>query len=353
MPPAIKMSAIVVSWNRKDDLRRCLDSLLGQKRAAFEIIVVDNGSTDGTLEMLQGEYGETVRVLPMGKNLGPARARNIGLAEARGEFVLFMDSDAELLTPGALDKLARPLERDYGLAAIGAVICKDRECGDVWFWGGRMDPRYFVDMAVSRGPIAPVELLSTWFGAMKKRVVEEAGGFDPWYHYIHEDTDLFIRIRRMGYEFAVDPDVRVFHNVYSEGRRKSTPFQRACHLEKRRIYMFLKLRGLIPFLLQLRGTRRHFRHFLSVIDVPPFSRWQELYLCGVLPLSALWLYPRARRARGRRVDRAGQYHPARHRARQGQPRRHGRHGLRRDAAFRRGSRVRLSTGCRTRAGLHG
>lgn len=101
----MKLSIIIPAYNAEAYLPQCLDSILAQKHQDCEVIVVDDGSTDGTATQLQ-RYPD-VKVIHQ-ENRGMSTARNRGLDEARGEYILFVDSD-DLLTDGALETLVAEL----------------------------------------------------------------------------------------------------------------------------------------------------------------------------------------------------------------------------------------------------
>ncbi len=293
------VSAVLVSWNRREQLCAALDSLLSQHYPGLEIIVADNGSSDGTIAELKARYGEQVQLVAMGRNVGPAVARNAAISVATGKYLLFMDSDAVLLTPHAITNLVEQLEREARLAAVTGVIYLDRECKNVWLWGGNLDRWGYIDISRSRGPGHPVDVVSTCFSLARRDLVVSAGGFDPFYFYIHEDTDMFLQIARLGYRYAVDRNVSIWHDMRDNGRKTTTLFDRARHFEWRRIYMLLKLYGLSAYLKSLPGTLANYRRLLDHLDVPHMTRGQELYLFGFMPLYAIWLYPLARAARAR------------------------------------------------------
>jgi glycosyltransferase involved in cell wall biosynthesis len=118
--PAMFISVVVPVFNRELVLRRCVDSVLAQEFGDFELILVDDGSTDTSLQRLR-EYDEPrVRVLVQGRNMGVGAARNAGAETAAGEWIVFLDSDDELV-PGALRLIAE-------LAAASS-----EEVGSLWF----------------------------------------------------------------------------------------------------------------------------------------------------------------------------------------------------------------------------
>src|SRR5512132_1454673 len=115
MAPVI-CSVVVANWNGRSDLEGCLAALRAQTYQDFEVIVVDNGSTDGSLELLEAEFTE-VRVIPLGENLGFAAANNIGIREARGEYVALLNNDTEV-DRRWLAELVASLERHPAAASV-------------------------------------------------------------------------------------------------------------------------------------------------------------------------------------------------------------------------------------------
>ncbi len=91
-----KVSAVIPAYNREKTIRRCIDSVIAQTYPVFEIIVVDDGSTDQTLAVIKQEYGSAVRIIRQ-NHKGAQAARNAGIRAARGEYVAFLDSDDEWL----------------------------------------------------------------------------------------------------------------------------------------------------------------------------------------------------------------------------------------------------------------
>ncbi|HEX3995420.1 MAG TPA: glycosyltransferase family 2 protein, partial [Acetobacteraceae bacterium] len=118
------VTVIVVNWNRRELLRACLDSLCRQTGVPFEIIVVDNGSNDGSAEMAEREFG--CRVIRNRENRGFCAANNQGIAAAAGEFIALLNNDAEA-EPGWLPALCLACDRapDVGMAASKILVWED------------------------------------------------------------------------------------------------------------------------------------------------------------------------------------------------------------------------------------
>ncbi|MGZ5476756.1 MAG: glycosyltransferase family 2 protein [Thermoanaerobaculia bacterium] len=190
------ISVIIPTYNYASYVREAIDSAMEQSYPALEIIVVDDGSTDATAQVLSG-YGDRIRVLRQ-KNQGVAAARNAGIAAARGDYLAFLDSD-DIWKPRKLElQIARfDADPDLGLVRCGAETFGGtgqrpqvwRKGKEGWVATGilRLDPEFTV--AAGSGLLLP------------KRVAEEVGGFDHRLR-VSEDWDLCYRIAtryRLGY----------------------------------------------------------------------------------------------------------------------------------------------------------
>src|SRR5580704_14522143 len=112
------VSVIIVNWNRVDETLKGIGYLRFQDDVWYEIVVVDNGSTDGSVERLKCERGITF--VGLRSNVGPCEARNIGIENASGRFIFFLDSDA-ILSKRKLARLVERMDRD---PTIGILACR-------------------------------------------------------------------------------------------------------------------------------------------------------------------------------------------------------------------------------------
>jgi glycosyltransferase involved in cell wall biosynthesis len=188
-----RVSVIIPAYNRKAMLCEAVDSVLAQSYRDFELIVVDDGSTDGTADELATRYRERVRVLGQ-FNRGVAAARNLGVRRCDGEYVAFLDSD-DLWRPRKLGAQVNFMQSDPQRR-----ICQTEE---IWIRNGaRVNPR--TKHRKPSGDIfrASLELclVSPSAVMMTRPLFDEVGGFDETFP-VCEDYDLWLRIAR---DHAVD-----------------------------------------------------------------------------------------------------------------------------------------------------
>ncbi|HXF69538.1 MAG TPA: glycosyltransferase [Thermoflexus sp.] len=205
-------SVIIPTHNRKTLLRRCLAAASGQDYSNYEVIVVDDGSTDGTGEMVRREFPR-VHYIRQEPNRGPAAARNRGIEVASGEIIAFTDDDC-LLPPDFLSRLADGYRRYPDVAGVGGYL----EAPDELLQSNPF-ARYeaYVTHRVYRaGPeeyVGGFECPAGGTNSMsyRKTVLLEVGGFDESFPYAAgEDADLKWRVVQRGYRLLYVP-VKVVH----------------------------------------------------------------------------------------------------------------------------------------------
>jgi GT2 family glycosyltransferase len=209
------LSVVIVAWNEREALRRTLPPLTKQLRDDDEVIVVDNGSTDGTPELVR-ELAPSARIVSLGENRGFAPAVNAGADAAQGDLLLVLNPDAAP-RPGFSDAIRRPLSDGRGWGAwMGLVTAEDgrvinSDGGVVHFtgiaWAGgagdpvpaRLEPREvpFVSGACLAIPLA------SW---------RRLGGFPPEYFLYHEDVDISLRLWLSGERLGIEPSAVVDHD---------------------------------------------------------------------------------------------------------------------------------------------
>jgi GT2 family glycosyltransferase len=209
-----RVSIVIPSWNQSGLLAGALRTLRTQTFRDFEVVVADNGSTDDTAAMLARDFPE-VRVLPLGQNLGFARATNLGLQAARGEILVCLNNDIEC-EPGWLAALVDALDR---MPEVGSVASKMMDAKRPGIIDAAGDVMSLVAWNAGRGmPDGPAyrsgrEILSACAGAAayRRTLFETVGWFDEAYFAWFEDVDLGIRAQLAGFRCWYEPSAVVHH----------------------------------------------------------------------------------------------------------------------------------------------
>ncbi len=215
------VSVVVVNWDRRDVLRCCLQSLSNQTVGGFEVILVDNGSRDGSPEMALREFSSgrpyALRLICNRDNRGFCAANNQGIATARGDFVALLNNDAEA-SPGWLNALLRVFETnpDVGMAASKILVHEDPsridKVGHLIYLDGQNRGRGAGE--IDNGQYDRVEdaLWPDGCAAMyRRRMLEEIGCFDEDLFAYADDAELGLRARIAGWRCLYVPDAVVRH----------------------------------------------------------------------------------------------------------------------------------------------
>jgi GT2 family glycosyltransferase len=210
--PGQRISVVIPNWNGRRWLPECLRSLAAQTRPVDEVIVVDNGSYDGSLEYLRDEH-PGVRVLVQGHNTGFAYAANRGIEAASGELVALINTDV-VLSPEWLGRMATALSARPGAASVACKMLMLDEPGTVYDAGDVLRRDGACDQRGRFGPDdgrfdRPGEVFGPCAGAaLYRRVaVTATGGFDERFFAYLEDVDLALRLRLQGWTCTYEPAV--------------------------------------------------------------------------------------------------------------------------------------------------
>jgi GT2 family glycosyltransferase len=214
-------SVVIVNWNRRELLERALDSLQTQTEQDFEVIVVDNGSTDGSGRMLDlrasAGYSRPLRVIANSENRGFCAANNQGIAVARGEYIALLNNDAEA-GPEWLSAMCQALETrpDYGMAACKILDWDDPrridKAGHLIFWDGQNRGRGTGEMDEGQYDQVEDALWPDGCAALYRRsMLAEIGGFDEDFFAYADDAELGLRARIAGWKCIYVPDAVVRH----------------------------------------------------------------------------------------------------------------------------------------------
>ena len=246
---ALKVSVIIPTLNRVNDLQRCLDSLMTQTVKPDEICVFDNGSTDGTLDLLL-RYPVKVLSVP---SVALSRLFNLGWQSTQAEFVAYLNDDAEVV-PEWLERIEQAFDEFPQAAVVGGPTIAMRDQEIYSMYQTLMHSHWFVWLAkfynsfIHQGQLFdvgaysesgaysiggslreclkeenpyPVTLLSITNMVIRQSALKNVGGFDESFRYAHIDGDLFLRLGKAGYILIFNPKAVVWHYVNPTGLTRS------------------------------------------------------------------------------------------------------------------------------------
>ncbi len=226
------VSVVIATYNREDLLCASVGDVLGldpPDASSFEVLVVDQSESHGPSTEKQLETWHQSGAIRWIKTSPPGltRARNLGIRQARGEFLIFIDDDVRIETPSFLNAHVQALSRPGIGGVAGRIIVPDeplltvtRNIGDLGFFGTR-EPGFGSDWS---GPTATVRGCNMSF---RREVLQAMGGFDERYtrSAFREDTDISYRLRRHHYQLWFAHDAWLYHLSAVEGgtRDRSIP----------------------------------------------------------------------------------------------------------------------------------
>jgi GT2 family glycosyltransferase len=208
------LSVVVPTWNGRDELARCLAALEAQTLSDLEIVVVDNGSTDGTVDHVRRHHPRA-RVVALARNTGFTGAANAGIEASRGEFVALLNNDA-IAEPRWAEELLAAMDH----ADVAAALILRHDDPEIVDSRGEALSRWGLPYRSGRGERAdaldangyPAIFAASGGACIYRRATLDAvGRFDERYFAYLEDLDLGFRARLAGHRIVLAPRARVLH----------------------------------------------------------------------------------------------------------------------------------------------
>jgi GT2 family glycosyltransferase len=238
------VSALTVSWNGWTKLDACLTSLYAQKIPSLEVIVVDNGSTDGTPDRVAAHFSDVV-LHRFDRNLGHTKALNYGFARARGRFVLVLDPDtvlgddciarlvafldktpdAHLVAPRTFNTDGSIQETARNLPGVLSGLFGRQTTLTQWFPGNPISRHFLRREFLAATEPFEVEQIGGACMFFRRELLDEVGTWDEGYFAYWVDTDWCCRVRSRGYSIFCLPTAQMVHHE-SNARGKRKPVRR-------------------------------------------------------------------------------------------------------------------------------
>lgn len=223
----VRLSIIILNFNTRDLLHQCLASI--PYSPDYQIIVVDNSSSDGSVEMVKKNFPD-VELIARDKNDGFTRGNNAARKIAQGEYVLFLNSDTEMF-PNTLPVMLNFMDSDR---SIGVSTClTELPNGRLYYachrgfhtpWNSLL---YFLGLPSSYYPkyqntIHEIDACSGTFLLIRKNILDQIGWFDEDYFAYGEDLEMCYRVKELGYKVMFNPAVKLIHYWGASSGLKST-----------------------------------------------------------------------------------------------------------------------------------
>ena len=212
------ISIIIVSYNVREYLCHCMDSVLAQKDISPEIIVIDNNSTDGTGEIMTSKY-PSVKLITNRDNIGFSAANNQGIKEASADIIMLLNPDTELPETSILLHAKEYIEKDSQIAILAPQLLNTDGSFQPSFWdfhgikGLMLELFYLHRVKNSRRPSSPVPVEAASGAALifRKSLIDEIGGLDEEMFWT-EDVDFCYRANKTGKKIMWNPEIKIIHH---------------------------------------------------------------------------------------------------------------------------------------------
>jgi len=214
---------LLLNWNSWKDTIECVESCRKLSYANFRILIIDNGSSDGSEKILRERFPD-IELIQSGANLGFAGGNNLGISRAldQGAAYLWLLNNDTVVEPSALSSLVEALERDQKIGMVGSKILYFDKADTLWYAGAELDPRVphrschrglneidrgQYDQPGETGYVTGCSLL------VRKKVIEEVGVLDDALFLYYEDADWCARAQRAGWKLCYAPRSVVLHKA--------------------------------------------------------------------------------------------------------------------------------------------
>lgn len=297
LPP--ELSIVIVSYNTREMTLACLASVYEQTRVPFEVIVVDNASTDGSVEAIKAAFPHLC-LLAESVNHGFAPAHNVALPLCRAPWLLLLNPDTVVLD-SALDKLlsfarlmpeagiwgGRTLYADgqlnpsscWGRMTLWSTLCRTTGLSGLLPWSNLFNSEAIGDWP--RDTIREVDIVTGCLFLIRRETWDKLGGFDPIFNMYGEEVDLCLRARAIGLRPHITPEATIIHHGAASDNVRPDKVVRL-------------MRAKIELI------KRHF---------PVTTRWMGYHLLRIWPLSRALSFSLAGRLTGRAefIDRGREW----------------------------------------------
>jgi GT2 family glycosyltransferase len=283
--PEPKVAFVVVNWNQVYLTDECLISLSRQNYQNFAIILVDNGSEDGSVKYLRNKFPE-VDIIENNRNMGVAAANNLGIFRAleRGADYVFLLNNDTVVSPDMLSMLINLAESDTTIGITGPIMLYYDYPDVIWCSGSEINWKTGAPKLINNGQdirslnteCMDVDFISSCAVCIKRLVFDEIGFMDERYFIYYDEVDWFARATSAGWRSVVVPCAKMWHKV-SFTMGESSPLTDYYMVRNNFLFLWKNLKGMMKLISLIRALLINIRSIFS-FSIRPKHRNKQLHI---------------------------------------------------------------------------
>ncbi len=292
-----KVSIIILNWNGWQDTLECLDSLKKITYPNYEVIIIDNSSTNESVEKLKAQSeklkveGKSYKFIENKENFGFAGGNNPGIKyaiENKADYVLLLNNDT-IVDSGFLEKLVKAGESDRNFGIIGPKIYYETDKNRIWFGGGYFSwlggGRHLEFDKIDNKPldetIKEVDFITGCCLLIKREVIEKIGLMNESFFLYYEDTEWSLRARKYGYKVIYAPASRIWHKVSRSVKPKTNPAVHYYHIRNALLLSKLHASKIIIGFIYIWSFFKYFKQIVKIIFFPEKKEIAKMIMRGI------------------------------------------------------------------------
>ncbi|MDP3057772.1 MAG: glycosyltransferase family 2 protein [bacterium] len=291
-----KVSIIILNWNGWQDTLECFDSLAKIIYPNYEVIVIDNNSTNESVEKIKNWISDkktavNYKLLINSHNAGFAGGNNPGIEYAvknKSDYVLLLNNDT-IVGPGFLEKLVKVGESDRNFGIIGPKIYYETDKNRIWFGGGYFSwlggGRHMEFDKIDDKPldetIKEVDFMTGCSLLIKREVIEKIGPMNEDFFLYYEDTEWCLRARKNGYKIIYAPSSHIWHKVSRSVKPKTNPVVHYYHIRNALLLSKLQAPKSIIGFIYLWSITKYLKQIIKTIFFPAKKEIARMIMKGI------------------------------------------------------------------------
>ncbi|MBU3924528.1 glycosyltransferase family 2 protein [Patescibacteria group bacterium] len=292
-----KVSIIILNWNGWQDTLECLDSLTKIFYPNYEVIVIDNNSTNESAAKLKVKSeklkveGKNFKLIENKENFGFAGGNNPGIkyaVENKSDYVLLLNNDT-IVDPDFLEKLVKAGESDQNFGIIGPKIYYESDKNRIWFGGGyfswlgggrHMEYDKIDDKPLDEA-IKEVDFMTGCCFLIKREIIEKIGPMNEDFFLYYEDTEWSLRARKNGYKVIYAPSSHIWHKISRSVKPKTNPIVHYYHIRNALLLSKLHAPKIIVGFIYVWSVIKYFKQIVKIIFFPKKKEIAKMIMKGV------------------------------------------------------------------------